>query len=206
MPSKTQDCRHAAASVVACSSGSDWDGISAQDQSSKLTVNCLVYTFHMLLFAFAWTPGVACDSRQSSRQPGNEEDFFWYEPPLDYFKILYQLVGVYRLWNEAGFCSGNAITCSVQWCGLVFCGYSEYRPDYRPPDSGFRGCPLSLPVETWIVIPSDHDHSLRNSLDFFFCQFTQSFQPHYGSGVYSAFNRNKYQESSWGKAWPALKA
>jgi hypothetical protein len=29
-------------------------------------------------------------------------------------------------------------------------------------------------------------------------QLTQSFQPHYGSGVNSASNRNKYQESSWG--------
>jgi hypothetical protein len=29
-------------------------------------------------------------------------------------------------------------------------------------------------------------------------QLTQSFQPHYGPRVYSASNRNEYQESSWG--------
>jgi hypothetical protein len=34
------------------------------------------------------------------------------------------------------------------------------------------------------------------SLDF--VQFTESFQPHYGPGVYSASDRNEYQESSWG--------
>jgi hypothetical protein len=36
--------------------------------------------------------------------------------------------------------------------------------------------------------------------------FVQSFQPHYGSGVGSGFNRNERQESSWGKAWPPPKA
>jgi hypothetical protein len=34
------------------------------------------------------------------------------------------------------------------------------------------------------------------AVDFF--QFTQSFQPQYGPGVYSATNRNEYQEDSWG--------
>jgi hypothetical protein len=34
------------------------------------------------------------------------------------------------------------------------------------------------------------------SLDFF--QLTLYLQPHYGSGVDSASNRNEYQESSWG--------
>jgi hypothetical protein len=29
------------------------------------------------------------------------------------------------------------------------------------------------------------------------------FQPHYGPRVDSASNRNEYQESSWGKGWPA---
>jgi hypothetical protein len=29
-------------------------------------------------------------------------------------------------------------------------------------------------------------------------QFTETFQPHYGTGVDSASNRNEYQESSWG--------
>jgi hypothetical protein len=33
-------------------------------------------------------------------------------------------------------------------------------------------------------------------VDFF--QFTYSSQPHYGSGVDSASNRNEYQEDSWG--------
>jgi hypothetical protein len=31
-----------------------------------------------------------------------------------------------------------------------------------------------------------------------FFQFTKSFQPHYSPGVDSAYNRNEYQESSWG--------
>jgi hypothetical protein len=34
-------------------------------------------------------------------------------------------------------------------------------------------------------------------MDFFFFQFSYSFQLHYGSGVDSASNRNKYQKSSW---------
>jgi hypothetical protein len=37
-------------------------------------------------------------------------------------------------------------------------------------------------------------------------QLTWSFQPHYGPEVDSASNRNEYQESSWGKGRPALKA
>jgi hypothetical protein len=37
-----------------------------------------------------------------------------------------------------------------------------------------------------------------SSLDeIFFSQFTLSSQPHYGSGVDSASNRNEYQESFW---------
>jgi hypothetical protein len=31
-----------------------------------------------------------------------------------------------------------------------------------------------------------------------FFQFTESFQPQYGTGVDSASNRNEYQEDSWG--------
>jgi hypothetical protein len=34
----------------------------------------------------------------------------------------------------------------------------------------------------------------------------ESFQQHYGPGVDIAYNRNEYQESSWGKGWPARKA
>jgi hypothetical protein len=30
--------------------------------------------------------------------------------------------------------------------------------------------------------------------DIEFFQFTESFQPYYGPGVYSAFNRNEYQK------------
>jgi hypothetical protein len=41
---------------------------------------------------------------------------------------------------------------------------------------------------------------------FEFFQFIQSFQPHYGSGVDSASNRNEYQESFWDKGRPARKA
>jgi hypothetical protein len=37
-------------------------------------------------------------------------------------------------------------------------------------------------------------------------QFTETFQPQNGSGVDSASNRNEYQESSWAKGQPALKA
>jgi formylmethanofuran dehydrogenase subunit E-like metal-binding protein len=33
-----------------------------------------------------------------------------------------------------------------------------------------------------------------------------SFQPHYGPGVDSAYNRNKYQEHSWRKGRPTRKA
>jgi hypothetical protein len=38
------------------------------------------------------------------------------------------------------------------------------------------------------------------------CQFYQmeSFQPHYGPGIDLAFDRNEYQESSWG--WKAVGA
>jgi hypothetical protein len=37
-------------------------------------------------------------------------------------------------------------------------------------------------------------------------QFTQSFHPHYGPGVDSAYNRNEYQESSGGKGQPARRS
>jgi hypothetical protein len=36
-----------------------------------------------------------------------------------------------------------------------------------------------------------------------FFQFTESFQPHYGPGVYSASNRNEYQKIFLGKAQKA---
>jgi hypothetical protein len=41
---------------------------------------------------------------------------------------------------------------------------------------------------------------------FFPAQFTRSFQPHYGLGVYSASNRNEYQKIFLSKAGPARKA
>jgi hypothetical protein len=39
--------------------------------------------------------------------------------------------------------------------------------------------------------------SRRGNCFFFFFQLTYSFRPQYGPEIYSARNRNEYQESSW---------
>jgi hypothetical protein len=44
-------------------------------------------------------------------------------------------------------------------------------------------------------MPTQQDANSKNNGYF---QFTESSQPHYGPGVYSASNKNEYQESSWG--------
>jgi hypothetical protein len=40
--------------------------------------------------------------------------------------------------------------------------------------------------------------SIHDEVIGLFFQLTQSFQPNYGPGIDSPFNRNEYQESSWG--------
>jgi hypothetical protein len=50
------------------------------------------------------------------------------------------------------------------------------------------------------------DYTANRKVAGLIFQLTQSFQPHYDPGVDSAFSRNEYKESSWGKGRPERKA
>jgi hypothetical protein len=84
---------------------------------------------------------------------------------------------------------------SCTFVAAFFYGFAPL-PDLSTPC--LDPCPSIILISKWIALWHKPKGGFDSWWGHWIFQLTQSFQPHYGPGVTSAFNRNEYQESSWG--------